>query len=311
MTRAIASLFCAAGWLLIASWFVALSASPALADPATGQAAPPERNAAAFVGLQSPEQRSTRFSAYSVPANTWSIDAGALGVNGDELYGRLGVSYGLGGGVQLAANLLHWSVGLFGLDARWTFLDTRYFALAASVGVLFGHGDWMWFLAPTAKKLVSGSNMFAVPIGLTASAPLTRWLQVDLRMEYQYTEYFGELGNGSSFYATSQIGARQFVLRPTLRFFLSDATAFEFGATLPIYTQIPVEAEATLAAGNQTRSGSRYAEANFNAGWNIEGGVRSRLQPWLYATVRMHYGRVAKALYGAPLYPSFSLEFRL
>jgi hypothetical protein len=289
----------AAGWLLLAASLLASNARPALAEPA----ATPDQTTPAFVGLQSPEQRSTRYSAYSLPKNTWSIDAGALGVSGDELYGRIGVAYGLGGSFQLDLNLLHWSVGLFGLDARWTFLDTRYLALSANVGGVYGHGAWMWFLAPTAQQIVSDTNLFSVPIGLTASAPVTRWLQIDVRIEYQYSEYFGQLGNGAVFYATSQIGARQLMLRPALRFFLSDASALELATKLPLYTQVPIEFEGTR--------GSRYAEASFSDGWNVEAGLRSRLQPWLYATVRLHYGRVAKALYGAPLYPSFDLELRL
>jgi hypothetical protein len=291
----------AAGWLLLAASLLASTARPVRAEPG----ATPEQTAPAFVGLQSPEQRSTRYSAYSLPKNAWSIDAGALGVSGDELYGRIGVAYGLAGRFQLDLNLLHWSAALFGLDARWTFLDTRYLAISASVGVVYGHGAWMWFLAPTAQKIVSDTNLFSVPFGLTASAPLTRWLQIDLRVEYQYSEYFGELGNGAAFYATSQIGARQLMLRPALRFFLSDASALELATKLPLYTKVPIEIEGARA------SRSSYAEAKFSDGWNVEAGLRSRLQPWLYATVRLHYGRVAKALYGAPLYPSFDLELRL
>jgi hypothetical protein len=303
----------AARWLLLGLAVVALNESSAQAEPVAAPASAREQDAATSVGLQSPDQRSTRFSAYSLQKHTWSIEAGALGVNGEELYGRLGVGYGFGGGFQVDANLMHWSVGLFDLEARWTFLDTRYIALAASVAGAYGHGDWMWFLAPAAKQILSDTNLVAIPIGLAASAPLTRWLQADLQVEYQYSQLSGTLGNGSSFYATSQLGARQFRLRPGVRFFLSDATAFEVAAKLPLYTQVPAEVESTVSAGNQTQSGSHsaYKEVKFKDAWNLEGGLRSRLRPWLYATVRLHYGRVAKALYGCALYPSFGLEFRL
>jgi hypothetical protein len=286
----------------------------ARAEPAAVTAPVSEPSAAPRGDLQSPEQRSDRFSAYSLPKNMWSIEGGALGISGQELYGRIGVGYGFGHGFQLDANLLHWSVGLFDLNARWNFLDTRHFALSVSVGGVYGHGDWMWFLTPAGEKLVAGSNLVGFPIGVTASAPLTRWLQLDLPIEYQYSTYYGSLGeSGSSFYAKSQIGVRQFMLRPTARVFVSDATAFEIGVRLPLFTEVPAEGDATVSIGNRTQSGSKagYVDVKFKDSWSLEGGVRSRLQPWLFATVRLHYGRVARALYGAPLYPSFSLELRL
>jgi hypothetical protein len=39
--------------------------------------------------------------------------------------------------------------------------------------------------------------------------------------------------------------------------------------------------------------------------------VRSRLRRWLFATTRLHVGQISKHVYGALLYPSFNLEFRL
>jgi hypothetical protein len=308
MTRAFAA-------LLFVLSLVVMNENAARAEPAAAPPAPAsEPNAASFGGLQSPEQRSDRFSAYSLPKNMWSIEGAALGVNGQELYGRIGIGYGFGHGIQLDANLLHWSVGLFDLNLRWNFLDTRHFALNASVGAVYGHGAWMWFLGPVAQKVVADSNYVGFPIGVTASAPLTRWLQLDLPIEFQYSTYFGSIGTTeTSFYSKAQLGVRQFMLRPTVRVFVSDATAFELGVKLPVFTQVPVEGDSTLSIGNQTKTSSKsgYADVKFKDSWSLEGGVRSRLQPWLFATVRLHYGRVAKALYGAPLYPSFSLEFRL
>ena len=46
--------------------------------------------------LQSPEQVSTRYSAYSLPARQWSVDAGALGVGDGDVFALLAVTYGLG-----------------------------------------------------------------------------------------------------------------------------------------------------------------------------------------------------------------------
>ena len=43
----------------------------------------------------------------------------------------------------------------------------------------------------------------------------------------------------------------------------------------------------------------------------MEGGVRSRLVPGLFGSMRLHYGSVSDVLYGSRLYPSFDIEYRL
>ena len=49
----------------------------------------------------------------------------------------------------------------------------------------------------------------------------------------------------------------------------------------------------------------------FESTWKLEFGVRSRLTTGLYATMRLHYGQIANRLYGAKIYPSFDVEWRL
>src|SRR6185436_3393005 len=78
-------------------------------------------------GLQGPEQRDVRDSAWVLPRGLWAFDVSALGIGGGEAYARLGVSYGLGAGVQLDLNLAHIGVGLFNLAARWQVLETPDF----------------------------------------------------------------------------------------------------------------------------------------------------------------------------------------
>ena len=290
----------------------ALFGASALAEPATPAPRSGTLPPADGRGLQSPEQRSIRFTAYSLPNKVWSLDAGALGLNTSEVYGLLGVARGFKHGIQLDLNLVHWGVGLFGLDTKWCFFERPHLALAASVGFRYGHGGWIWILNDLAQDIVSDSDLVAMPVNLIASAPLTRWLQADLVAQYTYAQVFGTISR-DSFYGDSQVGVRQLFFRPTVRFFLSDATAFEVAAKLPAYTKVPVGVDATLEIAGRTRekSKSTYIDAEFEDTWNVELGLRSRLRPWLYASMRVHFGQVSKSLYGAPLYPSFALEFRL
>lgn len=265
----------------------ALGARAAVAqEPAEGAA----------VGLQSPEQVNTRHAAYTLPANVWSFESGALGVGGGDVVALMGVSYGLGAGFQLSANLAHFSVGLFNVSAGYHFIDTRYFDLGARLGAWYGHGAWYWIATPAAKKIVSKIDVFTVPMELTASSMPTPWLELDFSASYAWATIFGSSPSERSPFADNEIGISQFFLRPGARFFIADHTAFELSAKLPLYSAIPLEDSTPTLPFEQT--------------WALESGLRSRLARGLFGSVRLHYGSISKVLYGARVYPSFEVEFR-
>ena len=297
MTRRVSRVFAFAGACVAHAW-------PARAQQAqTGPAPAPSASTAATLepntkgDLQSSGQVSTRNSAYSLPRNTWAFNVGALGIGGGDAFATLGVGYGIGAGLQASMNLAHASVGLLNLNLGWHFLDTRYFDLGARVGFWYGHGKWFWIVRGITKELVSKVDVIQVPIELTASAPLTPWLELDLAAQYAYASLFGSVGDGDSLFADAQIGARQFFVQPGARFFFSDATALEVFAKLPAFTTVPTE--------RKDRS------VPFKSTWSMEGGFRSRLSPGLFGSIRLHYGSVSDVLYGSRLYPSFELEYRL
>ncbi len=274
---------------------------PGTAAPETPATAEPEPPAAAEPAapndLQSPEQLSTRYSAYSVPRGMWALDMGAFGISGGDAFAKLGATYGLGAGLEVEVNLAHVGIGLLNFSANWHLIYTRHFDLGVRAGVWYGHGDWFWIVQGAAKSLVSKVDVVSVPITLTASAPLTRWLQLDLGVQYAYGDIFGATSGDSSILEDAQIGLRQLFFRPGARFFISDNTALELFAKLPAFTDVPTNRIETTIPFSKT--------------WTVEGGLRSRLADGLFGSLRLHYGDIADVLYGARLYPSFDLELHL
>jgi len=288
-------------------------AAQAAAEPAQAAAEPAPKAAEAAPGhLSSPAQVSTRGSAYSLPARTWAFDVGALGISSADAYARLGIGYGFGAGFQIDLNLLHWAVGLFNVNARWQFLDTRYVDMSAGVGFIYGHGDWFWIA--TAERLASAIDIMALPFALNTSAQPLRWLQLDLGLQYGHAEVWGEVGEKDSLYAEAELGVRQFLIRPGVHFYVTNATSIDFMATLPLYTAAPTEGNVETELPGVIFGGTRtagYRKLPFEDTWKLEFGVRSRLTTGLYGTMRLHYGQIASRLYGAKVYPSFEVEWRL
>src|SRR5262249_43585217 len=99
-----------------------------------------------------------------------------------------------------------------------------------------------------------------------------------------------------SAFVDNQIGLLQFFLRPGVRVFVADNTAFELSTKLPLYSAIPLD--------NKTPT------VPFKRTWALEGGLRSRLARGLFGSIRMHYGSISDVLYNSRLYPSFEVEFR-
>ena len=279
------------------SFSAAVSANAAAQSapaPLPAPAAEPATHAAS--DLQSPALVSTRYSAYSLPARQWSIDVGALGVGDGDVFVLLAVTYGLGAGVQLNVNLAHVGVGLLNVSAGWHFIDTRYFDLGARLGGWYGHGEWFWFADPVAKKIVSKIDVVKVPVELIASSTPTRWLELDLGVQYAYAKIFGSSTHEASLFTDSELGMEQFFVRPGARLFITDRTAFEFFAKLPFYSSVPID--------------GRSPTVPFKYTWGLEMGLRSRLVRGLFGNVRLNYASVSNLLYGARLYPSFEIEVR-
>lgn len=289
--------------LLLIGLMFAFTHGAAKAD--AGQSPPPRA-----ADLQDPAQRSTRFSAYSLPDRMWSIDVAVLGANTDDIFGVIGVARGFKYGFQLEMNFAHWGVGLFNAELGWNFLDTPHFGLGAKLGVDYVHGAWVWALGDRARQLIDDLDLLIFPLSLTASAPVNRWLQFDLRAEYRHGKLFGTLGEGTSFVAETEIGSRQVLFRPTARLFVSDATALELSAKLPAFNRVPFNVE----PGSDNRFGKPrdgYSDVPFADSWTLEFGARSRLRTWLFATLSIQYGRIPREVYGSTFFPKFGLEFRL
>ena len=279
--------FC--GSLALALW--ALAARPAAAQS-------PEPAPAPVGDLQSPEQTDTRYSAYTLPSGGWGLDVGALGIGGGDAFAKLGLSRGFGYGLEASVNLAHVGVGLFNLSGGWQFVDTRYFDLGFRAGFWYGHGAWFWTAQGVRETIASKLDVVNVPLALTGSAPLTRWLQLDLGVQYTYALV---LGSGASTrerspFSDAEFDTREFFFRPVVRWFISDNTALGLSAKLPVSSKVALE--------------NRTLDLSFSDTWSFEAGLRSRFAPGFFGNLRLHYGEVVNVMYGAHVYPSFELDMR-
>lgn len=268
------------------------AAQPPLADRTA--ALPSDVASSTPPHLRQPEQADLRNSAYTLPRGMWGLSMSALGIGGGDAFAKLGVSRGFGAGFAVDLNLAHLGVGLLNLSASWHFLDTRHFDLGLRGGVWYGHGDWFWTAEGLTKRIVSDLDVLNVPLALTGSVPIGSVAQLDLTVQYTYAQLYGS--DESSPYTDSELATRQLFFRAGARAFVSDNTAVQLSVKLPVRSEVALESAAT--------------ELSFADAWSCEAGVRSRFAAGIFGALRLQYGEVADALYGAALFPSFEIEMR-
>lgn len=257
-----------------------------------------------------PAQRERRNTAYALPKGMAAAEIGILGTSTD-LYGRLGGAYGFGGGVEAGINLLHAGVGILNLQTKWTFLDRKKVGLAFRLGLLWGHGNWMWILSEDQRQVVRGLDLIAIPADLIASFPVVSWLQLDLQAGYQHGEVFG--GSGGDTVIDARIGIRQVALGASVRSYLADRVQLFFTANLPVWTAVPRDVGATVRAAEGVYLGLRsteYETIPFRKLYTLNFGVNSAMGRRSYITFSMIYRRSDEDIYGFDLHPSLKLEFR-
>lgn len=259
-----------------------------------------------------PEERTRTNTAYTLAPSQLGFEVGALGQGGGDVYARIGVAYGFGYGVEVSANLAHAAAGIVNLNGKWNFIDEKMFGLAAGVGVTWAHGDWLWVLPADQRTLVSTLDVVAVPLTLTASAPVLTWLQLDLELSYLHAEVFGNANSENALF-DADIGARRVGISPIARFYVLDALELYASVWISPYTALPgaVTARAQLApdvyAGGQTGG---YIELDPGDTYRLAFGARSAITRTSFVSFVLNYGKASERLYGSSFFPAFNVELR-
>ena len=163
------------------------------------------------------------------------------------------------------------------MSGAWQFIDTRDFDLGLRTGIWYGRGEWFWTAQGLAERVVSRIDVLNVPVALTASVPITRWAQLDLGVQYTFSQVYGSGASTRerSPFSDAEFATRQFFFRPVARAFVSDNTALQLSAKLPVKSELAFE--------NST------PELSFADTWSMEGGLRSRFAPDFFGNIRLYY----------------------
>lgn len=284
----------------------ALAQEPA-ASASPEPASPPE----AEPDIQSLRARPRQGTAYALQGRQLAVTGDAMGTNGNDIFGSLGVQYGFGHGFELGSNLLHMTVGLINLSLKWNYLEIGSWAFSAEFAPTWGHGDWIW-IAEDKYGIVGDTNIFILPFVATTSWQATNWFGADLGLSFVDSEILGD-ANGESLIFNANLALRRFSVNPQVRFNFHKRMTAYVSAQLPVWASLPgsveaeVELEPGVVVGGQT-SGSRTVP--FDELYQVTVGARSMVGDEVFLSFALSYSAVAKTLYGSSISPRWGFEMR-
>jgi hypothetical protein len=233
-----------------------------------------------------------------------------FGINTDEIFGALGVDYGLGRGVQLGMNVLHASAGVFNLRAKWTFFESRRWAVSAEFAPFWVHGNWVWLSGNS--EVIGNIDVLGFPVGLAASYNPTQWLQFDLGANYTDVEIFGHLDSDSLAFDAG-LALRGFNVQPSVRVHIEKRLSVYASARLPIWMRAPGTVEANVELLPGVEAGVRSSGAKtipFQEHFVVTVGARAMASKKVFLDFALNYGAAPERLYGFALYPKLGVEVR-
>lgn len=300
----------------LAMWLCAIFGGPRLGlaqEPSTSPAATstaPTQSADAPLDITSSAARATRGTAHTLNPRTFALNTGVFGLSPDEIFGALGVDYGVGHGVQLGLNVLHASAGVINLRAKWTFFESSSWAVSAEFNPFWVHGNWVWLGGN--REAVGNIDLLGFPLGVAASFHPTPWLQFDLGANYMDVEIFGKM-DGDSLAFDAGLALRGFNTQPSVRLHIKKRLSVYASARLPLWMRAPGTVEATVELEPGVEAGVRSAGARsvqFQEHFVVTTGARAMASKKVFLDFALNYGPATERLYGFPLYPKLGVEVR-
>ena len=227
--------------------------------------------------FQSPDQRLTDLSAYTLPAWEMRTGLGLVGTTIDTVGASIPFEVGFPGGVQLGTNVAHDIGAVPNLKLKWNALDVPYFGLGLQAGVMWSNPSLMYYLPPDIQDDYGDVDVILIPAKLSASFPILSWFDVHFDIGYQHSEIVGgvetEVDGGGS------LAYREVFLEPRVGFYPWGKCALVLGAYVPVW-----------AKANVSLSGETEIEPGVYAGATARGfqkvDVRGLYTLYLQAEMR-------------------------
>jgi hypothetical protein len=265
--------------------------------------------------FQNQRTRVLEKTAYTLARSQAEVGVSALSVNNAELGAYLGGAYGVSNRVMGRINLMHTANGLIGTTWKWNFYQTEKMALAASAGISFLHGSWIWAVPDRIQKTIGDVNAISLPFEILSSFPVAKWLQLNLGLGYSLGRVIGPITfTDSDASVNAGIGVNNLHIDPALHFYIAEYVAILATAEISVWATSPrsVVAEGSVADG--VRVGVQSGITKYLPPGRLSRGALSaevRLGSSTYVRAGVATGGLTNELTGIVVMPFLGLYWRI
>ncbi|GEM_PF-5515923 len=194
--------------------------------------------------FRSPVERVTEHSAYTEHARV-RLSTDLLASEPQQLIANLGLTATpVRSRLSFSLNLAHATFGILSVRSKFTFYESRWYAIGGLVGFSYLNPQTLWVLPKTLRQELGTFNLASAPIELWQSFPINHWFGLHLGMSYRSAALWGSY-NGDALIADTNMAQRAFSFHPYFDFFVAQRIALRFGARLPAFAQFVEATEAT------------------------------------------------------------------
>jgi hypothetical protein len=196
--------------------------------------------------FQSPKERITTNTAYTLTKGEMRANVGILSSDLESFGVTAGFAYGFGKHAEVAANLGHAGLGILNVRGKYNFVDKKWWALGAQLGVVWIRPSAVWALGEATQQRYTGIDILSFPLEISSSFPVAKWVSLHLAAGYTHTEIFGTIDDQVLFFDGS-LGMRKVYLEPVIMFYFAERAAVFLGGHLQVWgaarTNLEVETE--------------------------------------------------------------------
>ena len=189
------------------------------------------------IGAASAQPFMTEGTAWTLPADTASLDLGLGGTAPYAMGGLAGMRVGLTDHTQLGANLAHALLGVLNLHGKATLLDRERSAVSLSLGGMWldlERATYIPLIDPDVDDTIDTLDVFVVPTSVAFSREGER-LSVDVLAGWDHAWVSGRPSDTVLIF-DGALGVRRAWVAAGVRLPLSDRWTLRSRSLLPLYT---------------------------------------------------------------------------
>lgn len=187
--------------------------------------------------FRDPKERPRESTAYTLTHGEFNIGLGLLGQGAYNLLinGQFAAGIGgKGGKGEVGVNLGHAAFGIVSVYGKYNFIDKKWWALSARVGLTWIYPKLVWAIPSQYRDPLGDINVLSIPVEITASFPVADWVGLHLTAGYRASALFGKIEEETAF-LDSDIGSHHVYLRPEITFYLFEKVQLFIGGRLLLW----------------------------------------------------------------------------